>query len=121
MSIAVTNLWVFNFQTAVQNGDYRAARCILDNQLVGRPKLNWRCYVTAEQAAAIEKTIIDVIVAPEPSYSVPTKAKAKRKAKGDDVIVTITAGDQKLVMTGGELEAAGRAIRQETRKRKRGA
>ena len=120
MKAAATNLWVFNFQTAVQNGDYRAARCIINNQLAGRPALNWRRYVTPEQADAVEATIIDVIVAPEPSYSVPPKAKAKRKAKGDDVIVTITAGNQKLVMTGSELKAAGQAIRQ-TAKRKRGA
>lgn len=114
-----TNPWVFNFQLAVQRGDYRSARCILDNQLVINPRLNWQSYVTAEQADAIEKTIIGVSIAPEPFQSVA--AKPKRKRQGDDVIVTITTGSTKLVMTGAELKAAGQAIRQESRKRKRGA
>lgn len=113
MSIPVTAMWAINFQMAVQAGDYRAARCILDNQLAGYPSLDWRRYVTPEQAAAIEKTIIGVIVAPEPFQSV----KPKPKRKGDDVVVTITTGNQKLVMTGSELKAAGQAAR----KRKRGA
>jgi len=117
MSIAVTAMWAINFQMAVNAGDYRAAKCILINQLAGYPSLDWQRYVTAEQAASIEKAIIDVIVAPEPSYSVVPKSKATRKAKGDDVIVTITAGDHKIVMTGSELKAAGQAAR----KRKRGA
>lgn len=111
MSIASTSMWVINFQLAVNAGDYRAARCILDNQLAGYPSLDWRRYVTAEQAAAIESTIIGVIVAPEPFQSVKP-----RKKKGDDHIITITAGDQKVVMTGAELKAAGQAAR-----RKRGA
>lgn len=111
-----TPLWAIGFQLAASAEDYRAARCILDNQLAGYPALDWRRYVTAEQADAIETTIIGVIVAPEPLQT----AKSYRK-RGDDVIVTITAGEHKVVMTGSELKAAGQAIRQETRKRKRSA
>jgi hypothetical protein len=111
MSIPVTSLWAINFQMAVSAGDYRAARCIPINQLAGYPSLDWRRYVTAEQATAIESTIIDVSIAPEPFQSVKP-----RKKKGDDVIVTITAGSTKLVMTGAELREAGQAA-----KRKRGA
>lgn len=111
-----TKPWVFSFQLAVQREDYRSARCILDNQRVINPRLNWQRYVTAEQAAAIEKTIIDVIVAPEPLQTV-----SNYKKRGDEHIITITAGDRTIVMTNSELKAAGQAIRQETRKRKRGA
>lgn len=114
MSIAVTNLWVFNFQMAVQDGNYRAARCILDNQLAGRPALDWQRYVTAEQAAAIESTVITVSIAPEPFQSVA--AKPKRKQQGDDDVITISSGNHKVVMTGAELREAGQAA-----KRKRGA
>lgn len=114
MSIAVTALWAINFQMAACSGDYRAAKCILDNQLAGNPSLDWRRYVTDEQATAIESTIIDVSIAPEPFQSVA--AKPKRQQQGDDHIITITAGSTKLVMTGAELKAAGQAAR-----RKRGA
>jgi len=106
-----TALWAINFQLAAQAADYRAARCILDNQLAGYPSLDWRRYVTPEQADAIESTIIGVSIAPEPFQSVKP-----RKKKGDDHIITITAGNQKVVMTGAELREAGQAA-----KRKRGA
>ena len=111
MSIASTSMWAINFQMAACSGDYRAAKCILDNQLAGNPSLDWRRYVTVEQVTAIESTEIAVSIAPEPFQSVKP-----RKKKGDDVIVTITAGSTKLVMTGAELREAGQAAR-----RRRGA
>lgn len=116
MSIAVTNLWIFNFQMAVQSENWHAARCILDNQLAGRPALDWRRYVTPEQAEVVEATVVAVSIAPEPLQTARNYKKC-----GDDVIVTITAGDREVVMTGSELRKAGQAIRQETRKRKRSA
>lgn len=116
MSIAATNLWVFNFQLAAQSKNWRSARCILDNQLAGNPKLDWRRYVTTKQAVAIEKTIIDAPIAPE-----PLQTARDYKKRGDDHIITISSGDHTVVMTSGELRKAGQAIRQETRKRKRGA
>lgn len=114
-----TPLWAIGFQIAASAEDYRAARCILDNQLAGYPSLDWQRYVTAEQAAAIESTVIVVSIAPEPFQSV--KPKSKRKQQGDDHIITISSGNHKIVMTGSELKAAGQAIRQSTRKQKRGA
>jgi len=114
MSVAATSMWVINFQLAVNAGDYRAAKCILDNQLAGYPSLDWRRYVTPEQATAIESTEIAVSIAPEPFQSVA--AKPKRKKKGDDDVITISSGNHKVVMTGAELREAGRAA-----KRKRGA
>ena len=107
-----TPLWAIGFQLAASAEDYRAARCILDNQLAGYPALDWRRYVTAEQAHAIEKTIIGVSIAPE---SLQT-AKSYKK-RGDDHIITITAGDRTFVTTNSELKAAGQAAR----KRKRSA
>jgi len=115
MSVAATSMWVINFQLAVNAGDYRAARCILDNQLAGYPSLDWRRYVTVDQATAIESTIIDVSIAPE-----PLQAVSSYKKRGDDHIITITAGDRTFVTTNSELKAAGKAARQAA-KRKRGA
>lgn len=112
MSVSAANLWVFNFQLAAQSENWRAAKCILDNQLAGNPSLDWRRYVTAEQAIAIESTIISVSIAPE---SLQTARNYKKR--GDDHIITISSGDHKVVMTGGELRKAGQAARN----RKRGA
>lgn len=116
MTVAATNLWVFNFQLAVQRGDYRAAKCILINQQAVNPSLNWRRYITPKQADVVEATIIAAPIAPEPVQSV-----SSYKKRGDDHIITITAGDRTVVMTNSELKAAGQAARQEARKRKRSA
>lgn len=77
MSIAITPLWVHNFQLAVAAGDYRAARCILDNQRVGLPTLNWQRYVTAEQAATIEATHVPIVIQSIPSLPKPTPKRRK--------------------------------------------
>lgn len=82
MSIAVTNLWVFNFQLAVQAENWRAAKCILINQQAYNRWLDWRQYATAGHAAAIELTIIGVIVAPEPLRT--AKGGKQSKAVMDD-------------------------------------
>ena len=79
-----TPLWAIGFQLAASAEDWRAARCIVDNQLAGYPALDWRRYVTPEQADAIEKTIIGMIVAPEPLQTVNGSKKAKVVMAGAD-------------------------------------
>ncbi|KPL90006.1 hypothetical protein [Herpetosiphon geysericola] len=111
-----TALWAINFQLAAQAEDWRSARCILDNQLAGYPALDWRQYVTAEQAAMVEATVIEVSIAPE-----PLQTASSYKKRGDEHIIAITAGDRTFVTSNSELKAVGQALRQEARKRKRSA